>query len=324
MATTTQTSTTQLPDFLQARLNDILARGNTISQQPYQPYGGPRIAGFTAPQQQSFNLAQNSVGSYQPFLNSSSSLYSTTGQLFNPTDFQQFMNPYTSNVVDQIANLGSRNLTENILPKINDTFTGAGQFGSRRNADFTNQAIRDTQEAVTGAQGQALYNSNNAAMQGYEQALGRLGNTATGLQGLANTQSALQGTDLQRLNTVGQQQQDLTQQNYNLDYQDFLNQMNQPKENLNWLSGLASGQPYSTSTMASTNTGSPSSSNSLLTLLGLGGLNYLSGSGGGSGGLLNGLFAKGGKAKASDKMGAYRDKMKSFLNGPGSMRLGAV
>jgi hypothetical protein len=323
MATTTQTSTSQLPDFLQARLNDVLSRGNTISQQPYQTYGGPRIAGFTQPQQQSFNLAQNSVGSYQPYLSTASSLYGTTGQLFNNNDFQQFMNPYTSNVVDQIATLGSRNLLENILPGINDTFTGAGQFGSRRNADFTNNAIRDTQEAVTNAQGQALYNSNNAAMQNYEQALGRLGNTATGLQGLANQQQQQQGTDITRLNTVGQQQQDLTQQNYNLAYQDFLNQQNQPKENLNWLSGLISGQPYSTSTTASTTSPSPSSANSLISLLGLGGLNYLTGSGSNA---LSGLFAKGGKVK-DNKMAMYREKMKGFMTGPvgrSGMRLGAV
>ena len=82
---------------------------------------------------------------------------------YNPSNMQNFMNPYTQNVVNEQARLSNQNLNENILPGLNSTFTGAGQFGSTRNADFTNRAIRDQQNTLTGQQGQTLFNSQNQA-----------------------------------------------------------------------------------------------------------------------------------------------------------------
>lgn len=81
---------------------------------------------------------------------------------------QDFMNPYTQNVVNEQARLSNQNLTENILPGVNSTFAGAGQFGSSRNADFTNRAIRDQQQNLMGQQGQTLFNAQNQANTNYK------------------------------------------------------------------------------------------------------------------------------------------------------------
>ncbi|MCA3698926.1 MAG: hypothetical protein IOB84_03925, partial [Brevundimonas sp.] len=67
-----------------------------------------------------------------------------------------YMSPYTSRVVDEIARRGGRNLTENLLPGVNATFTGAGQFASDRHHEFTNRAVRDANESILGQQSQAL------------------------------------------------------------------------------------------------------------------------------------------------------------------------
>jgi hypothetical protein len=61
----------------------------------------------------------------------------------------KYQNPYMDASVGNMSKLMSRNLTENILPGVNQTFTGAGQFGSTRHGDFTNRAIRDTQEGIS-------------------------------------------------------------------------------------------------------------------------------------------------------------------------------
>ena len=79
-----------------------------------------------------------------------------------------FMNPYTQNVVNEQARLSNQNLVENILPGVNSTFTGAGQFGSTRNAEFTNRAIRDQQATLMGQQGQTLMNAQNQANTQYK------------------------------------------------------------------------------------------------------------------------------------------------------------
>lgn len=82
---------------------------------------------------------------------------------FNAANQQQFMNPYMDNVVNEQARLSNQNLFENVIPQVNSTFTGAGQFGSSRNADFMNRAIRDQQYNLAGQQGQSLFNAQQAA-----------------------------------------------------------------------------------------------------------------------------------------------------------------
>lgn len=87
---------------------------------------------------------------------------------WNPNQQQQFMNPYVNNVVNEQARLSNQNFNEQVVPQINSTFTGAGQFGSTRNADFMNNAIRDQQYNLAGQQGQTLMNAQNAAAGQYK------------------------------------------------------------------------------------------------------------------------------------------------------------
>jgi hypothetical protein len=99
----------------------------------------------------------SSVGAAMPYLqNASQSATQNIGD---------YMNPYTQNVTDQIARLGARNLTENLLPGISDQFVRAGQFGGSRMGEFGSRALRDTQESILNQQSQALQS-------GYAQSLG--------------------------------------------------------------------------------------------------------------------------------------------------------
>ena len=84
-------------------------------------------------------------------------------------DIQQFMNPYTQNATDQIAKLGARNLSENLLPAVSDSFVRAGQFGGTRMGEFGSRALRDTQESVLAQQGQALQSGYGQAVSAAQQ-----------------------------------------------------------------------------------------------------------------------------------------------------------
>ena len=87
---------------------------------------------------------------------------------FDPNQQQQFMNPYTTNVVNEQARLSNQNFNEQVMPGVNSTFAGAGQFGSTRNADFANRAMRDQQYSLAGQQGQTLFNAQQAAGNQYK------------------------------------------------------------------------------------------------------------------------------------------------------------
>ena len=120
-----------------------------------------------------------------PFLMQGSALGLNAAQSSAPLAMS-YLNPYTEAVTNQIAQLGGRNLSENLLPAVSDQFIRAGQFGGSRMGEFGARALRDTQEAVLREQSQAL-------QQGYGQAL-----------------SATQ-TDLARMLQAGSQQAQLGQ-----------------------------------------------------------------------------------------------------------------
>ena len=54
------------------------------------------------------------------------------------------------------------------MPGVNSTFTGNGQFGSTRNADFLNRAIRDNQQTLNNTNANVLYNAQNTANTQYK------------------------------------------------------------------------------------------------------------------------------------------------------------
>ena len=99
-----------------------------------------------------------------PFLRQGSALGLNAAQSSAPLAMQ-YLNPYTDAVTNQIAQLGARNLSENLLPAVSDQFIRAGQFGGSRMGEFGQRALRDTQESILREQSQAL-------QQGYGQALG--------------------------------------------------------------------------------------------------------------------------------------------------------
>ena len=239
---------TTLPAWLQEYTRGLAGQATAVAGQEYQPYTAPtnattygtdagRIAGFSDWQKQAQVGVQSNQGSYKPALDIASQTV--------PQAVGQYMSPYTDSVVNRIAQLGQRNLTENLLPQVNSTFAGAGQFGSTRNADFTNRAIRDANESILGQQASALQtgyqNASNTALQDL---------TRQAQVGQMKQQLGYQ--DVSMLDTIGQQQQQLAQQNMNLANTDFTNQVNYPKTQLSFLSDIIRGQPTNTTSYSAT------------------------------------------------------------------------
>jgi hypothetical protein len=134
--------------------------------------GGTYAASLPTSQQyinsnaQGLGTASGIVGQGVGALNQASN-QTLNSAAWNPNTQQQFVNPYLTNVLDANARAANQNLTENVLPQVNSTFTGAGQFGSTRNADFTNRALRDNQQALANVNATTLMNAQNQAAQQY-------------------------------------------------------------------------------------------------------------------------------------------------------------
>ena len=121
----------------------------------------------------------------QPYLNQAS-------QTATGTNLDGYMSPYTKAVTDQIATLGNRNLQENILPGIGDTFTSNGQYGSGRNAQIVGRAVRDTQDDITAQQASALQSGYANAQTAFDTDAARQASLAQTAGGLANQDATLQ------------------------------------------------------------------------------------------------------------------------------------
>lgn len=284
-STTTYGSTTaSIPQFMSDYTQGLISRANAVAAEPYQQYGGPRVAGFTPDSQNAFNVTRQAANSYMgPLaqalglteqaaspgasgLSAAQPYLSRAGQNFGAPQVQQYMDPYIGNVIDRATQVANRNYNENILPALNNKFTASGQYGSSAMAREANRAARDLTEGLqsnaaselSGAYQQAgnLFNSDQARQLAVGQTSGQLAGQQQGAMlqagnqlgalGAAQQQLGLQGAAA--LDTIGQEQQGQNQRNLDTAYQDFLKQTNYPRETIDWMSSVIRGLPAPQST----------------------------------------------------------------------------
>ncbi len=275
-----------IPRWLSDYTQGVIGRANVAAAEQYIPYGGPRIAPFTDPQEESFRLAEENVGSYEPYLQGATEAvtgvtggpspleqaqpYLTQGTQDFPSGVEEYINPYIENVLNRQESLATRTLEERFLPALQRKFVGAGQYGSRGGfgsmEDIGVRGVRDIQE---GLEEQRLATLGQA----YGQAADIFGADRTreiqagevsGALGLGTGQLGLQGaerlgalgefaqraglTDAAALEATGRTQQELGQTSLDLAYGDFREQRDLPFERVGFMSDIVQGLPYSRAT----------------------------------------------------------------------------
>ena len=137
VTTTTQTQAT-LPEFYTNYLQDVANLGANAVQQ-----GG--VAGFSPLQQQAFQMAPNAAFSGSQTAGDAASLLGAAGTTATPSMVSAYMNPYVSNVVNEMGRLQQQNIQRNVLPSLAGAGVGTGSFGSKRQATATGQTLADMQ-----------------------------------------------------------------------------------------------------------------------------------------------------------------------------------
>lgn len=301
MAVQETTTQTVLPDWYTQYAKNVLSKAYEATSEPYQAYQGARVAGFAPEQEQAFETVKSNVGAYKPYLAAAGqAIGQGIGSFTSPGVAEQYMNPYTQQVVAGIGQAAGRNLIENILPGINRTFVGGGTFGGSRSAEFTQRAIRDANAAALAEQSKALQTGYNTAADLYGTEASRALQGATAYSNLGQQQQALAGTEAAALESIGQQRQALGQKSADLAYQDFLAQRDNPYTQVQRLAAIG-GSPSAAGTGASTKTEtSPGTSNTASTLGTIVGI----------AGTLGSIFGKksGGVIKKKAGLGWLKDK----------------
>ena len=284
--TTYGTSTTTTPAWYNDYTQGLIGKANAIAAEPYQRYDQDRIAGFTDNQNLAFALTPEAAGSYVPYLSGATDIYNQVANssalsqaqpyLNNASknsysNIQNYMNPYMDSVTNRIGQMAQRNLSENIIPTIQNQFIGGGSFGGSRSGTAMGKAMRDISADTLAQQTSALASGYNQAMAASQADLNRQGQ-------LGQITGAISQADLLRQAQLGQQygalgalsqslglneaaaleaigntQQIQNQRNLDLLYSDFAAQRDYEKDQIAFLNNAIRGLAIPTSTYATSN-----------------------------------------------------------------------
>ena len=304
MATQTVIQEARLPKFQEDFLANIFTSAQNLADDGTMPFAPQKLADLSQGQQQAITSALQGVGSFQPFLQQGAqAIGQGIGQLgtaqnyvagagFSPTDFQQFMDPFTEEVIAatqaDIARQGAMQQNQ-----LGASAVGAGAFGGSRQGIAQGEIARNVmdQEARTGAQlrSQGFAQAQNLAQQAAQQQLkqaqltGQLGQTVAGL----GTQTAALGQlgqqmgvqDINTLLGIGGLQQGQAQKQLDIDKQNLLATQALPFQKIGFLSDIFKGVPSLQQTATTTSMPRPSTSSQLLGL-GIAGLGAVGQAGG--------------------------------------------
>jgi hypothetical protein len=252
---------TSIPEYAKPYVEKMLGKTEALTEQPYQAYGGQRLAGFTPLQNQAFKTVgelgptqQGAVGSGMAMMGGLGSLNAGNQyaqQATNPNAMQAYMNPYVQNALNpqmfeaqrQSDIMGQKNAAQAVQ---------AGAFGGSRfgiqeaerqrnlGQNLANIYGSGMSDAFKNAQ-QSMQFGSNLGLQGFGQA-GQLANTLGNL-GQQQFSQAKDAAGAQQ--AAGTAQQQMEQQHLEQQYRDFQNQRQYPYQQLAYMSDMLRGLPLS-------------------------------------------------------------------------------
>ena len=241
------TQTQQLDPAQQAMLREVYGQGRTLAAQPFVPYTGARVAGFTPDQLRAFQATRGLFETgmqYDPITGLAGLAQAPAPSLLQ-TDISAYQSPYTQQVID--TTLGDIRREQDIAQRrAQESAIRAGAFGGSRSAIMEAEATRPYVE-------QAARTAAGLRQAGYGQALGAAESdiarqmATRGFQrGVLGDISSLQAGRLGLLGGIGAQQQMLQQRALDVPYQEFQRALAYGPQQLGLLSAAA-GQPFATS-----------------------------------------------------------------------------
>ena len=150
---------------------------------------------------------QNIAGSATPYLQAATTasplcaakpLICETANMSLGQVAQCYMSPYLNNQVQNVSNIGMRNIQQNLAPQATAATVGSGQFGSQRGAQVLGQVENNAMTCLNNTianMENAGYTTAMCAAKAKEGALGALANTTSTAQQAQNQVQLEAGTE---------------------------------------------------------------------------------------------------------------------------------
>lgn len=209
-------------------VTDMLGKGQALSNQDYQAYGGPLTAGQSDLQNTAFQgiaglaVPTEQMGAFAP-------------KTFDATQAQNYMNPYlTAALNPQLDEATRQSQIQNLQNRT--AATKAGAFGGGRSALMESENQRNLLQNLSGITGKGYSDAYNQAMGQFnvEQGRGQAAQDATNQYGLAA---------LQKQAEAGTAQRDIEQQGITADMNEFNTQREYPYKQVQFQQSLLQGLP---------------------------------------------------------------------------------
>ena len=281
--TTTQLDQPYLEDANRQLLSSVQGVGGLLDT-PYENYNEmaaagattPRLAQFSPDQIQAFDLAQQGIGSYQPYMDAASA--SVVGgsdratQLLNQSarygNLDRYQNPYQTSVIDTTM-AEMRRQQELQQDKYDTQAAQARAFGGSRHGVGEAEMERghDQNRATMLAQlNQQGYNAAQAAQEQHRQRQGQAGigignlglETGRVQSGLGQLGQQLNQGDISTLGATGGMQQGQLQKQYDINYNQWQDEYQDPFRRASFMSDIIKGIPSSQSSMTAGTAPQPS------------------------------------------------------------------
>jgi hypothetical protein len=300
-----QEQTVRLAPFQEDFLADIFKTVKDLTGKgTSMPFAEQKLAGLSEGQQQAIASALGGIGGFQPYLQKGAEAMGqgigtlgtaqegAAGAVYDPTSYQQFMDPYTEDVIartqQDIADKGAQQQMQAQASAV-----GSGAFGGSRQAVLQGQIAGETmaEQARTGAQlrSQGFQQAQQAAQQAAQQQLrqaqltgqlgqsmGQLGTASAGL-GQLGQQMGVQ--DINTLLGIGGLQQQQGQRELDVARANELARQALPYQQVGFMSDIFRGVPALQQTYSTTTSPGPSRGSQLLGL-GIAGLGAVGQAGG--------------------------------------------
>lgn len=212
-ANTTQTVTQQLPGYVQPYAEQAMQRGVELSNNPYQAYTGQRMAAMTPEHEIALGGITNRAISGSPGMNA-------TNQNLASTMRGDYLSPGSNPWLDQTFNRGMEQVKASITPSFGHMQAFGGNTGyneaiSRSAADLASNIYGGNYQAERDRQIKGMALAPQIAQQDY--------------------------SDAQALLGVGDIRRQYSQDQLNMDYEEWLRQQNHPYAQLDVLANAIRG-----------------------------------------------------------------------------------
>ena len=212
----------EIPEYQRQQQRTLFGAAQAVAQQPFVPYTGARVAGFTPDQLRQFQATRGLFETgmqYDPLTGLAGLAQAPTPSLLE-ADISAYQSPYTPQVIE--TTLGDIRREQDIAQRrAQEQAIRAGAFGGSRSAIMEAEATRPYVE-------QAARTAAGLRQAGYGQALGAaesdIERQMRGRQfqaGLLGGLQAEQAARLGQLGQIGAQQQMLQQRALDVPYQEF-------------------------------------------------------------------------------------------------------